>query len=225
MLTGAVGILVGPDVAFHWSNYLLLSLWPLSVYRAARLLDLPPLTAVVAAALAPFLSSHPGVGYELRAYMWAGYGLWAQLWASWTLPLAWAFTWRAFARRGPWLPAVTFIALTAALHYETGYLAVLGIVVMLLFVRGRLRSRIGCALGIGSGFVLVTAPVVLPLLIDQRWAAVNEVFKGTPYENGYGAGTILHWLFTGQVFDSGRLPVITALVGVGSCAVLSSWRA
>jgi len=30
VLTGAVGLLTGPDAAFRWSLYLLLSLWPVS---------------------------------------------------------------------------------------------------------------------------------------------------------------------------------------------------
>ena len=36
ILTGALGLLIGPDVAFRWSLYLLLSLWPISVYLSAR---------------------------------------------------------------------------------------------------------------------------------------------------------------------------------------------
>ncbi len=36
ILTGLAGLAVGPDVAFRWSLYLLLSLWPVSVYLAAR---------------------------------------------------------------------------------------------------------------------------------------------------------------------------------------------
>src|SRR6202043_2912141 len=37
ILTGALGLAVGPDAAFRWTLYLLLSLWPISVYAAARL--------------------------------------------------------------------------------------------------------------------------------------------------------------------------------------------
>ena len=32
----AFGLLAGPDVACRWSLYLLLSLWPISIYLAAR---------------------------------------------------------------------------------------------------------------------------------------------------------------------------------------------
>ena len=37
MLAGLPGLRVGPDAAFRWTLYLLLSLWPVSVYVAARL--------------------------------------------------------------------------------------------------------------------------------------------------------------------------------------------
>ena len=36
VLAGAARLLAGPDVAFRWSLYLLLSLWPVSVYLSAR---------------------------------------------------------------------------------------------------------------------------------------------------------------------------------------------
>ena len=36
MLTGLIGLGVGADAAFRWTLYLLLSLWPVSVYLAAR---------------------------------------------------------------------------------------------------------------------------------------------------------------------------------------------
>ena len=43
----------------------------------------------------PVPGERHGVGYEQHAYVWAGYGVWTQLWASWTLPLAWGYSWRA----------------------------------------------------------------------------------------------------------------------------------
>ena len=77
--------------------YLLLALWPVSVYWGARLFGLSRWTAAAAAAVSPFLASAAGIGYETKAYVWVGYGVWTQLWASWTLPLAWGFTYRALS--------------------------------------------------------------------------------------------------------------------------------
>jgi uncharacterized membrane protein len=90
ILTGAVGLVTGPDVAFRWSLYLLLSLWPVSVYVSARGFGAARPAAAASAAMAPFLVSATGVGYEQHAYLWNGFGVWTQLWAMWTLPLAWS---------------------------------------------------------------------------------------------------------------------------------------
>ena len=99
ILTGAVGLLTGPDVAFRWSLYLLLSLWPISVYVSARAFGAGRPAAAASAAMAPFLVSATGVGYEQHAYVWTGFGVWTQLWASWTLPLAWGFELASDPRR------------------------------------------------------------------------------------------------------------------------------
>ena len=64
ILTGALGLLTGPDAAFRWSLYLLLSLWPVSVYLSARAFGAGRPAAAASAAMAPFLVSATGVGYE-----------------------------------------------------------------------------------------------------------------------------------------------------------------
>jgi hypothetical protein len=116
IVTGLAGLAVGPDVAFRWSLYLLLSLWPISVYLSARAFGAGRPAAAASAAMAPFLVSATGVGYEQHAYMWTGFGVWTQLWASWTLPLAWGRSWRAIRDGRGYLAAVLLTALTVALQ-------------------------------------------------------------------------------------------------------------
>ena len=41
MLTGLMGMVVGPDPAYRWSLYLLLCAWPISIYLAAGSLGSP----------------------------------------------------------------------------------------------------------------------------------------------------------------------------------------
>ena len=120
MLTGMVGLVVGPDVAFRWSLYLLLSLWPVSVYLAARLFGAGRPAAAASAAMSPFVVSATGIGYEQHAYVWTGFGVWTQLWASMTLPLAWGLGWRAIRTGRHVFAAVALVSLTIALHFETG---------------------------------------------------------------------------------------------------------
>jgi hypothetical protein len=224
MVTGLAGVLVGPDLAFRWSLYLLLSLWPVSVYLGARLLGARRAAAAAAAAMSPFLVSVPGIGYEQHAYLWIGFGVWTQLWASMTLPLAWGFSWRAIRTGRGWFPAVLFVSLTVALHFETGYLALIPLLLW-PFVAGPtilLRVRRSALIAVGS--LLASAWVIVPLLVDRQWAATNEVLRGTPLENGYGVGRVLGWLASGQLLDHGRLPVITVFAALGLVLACASWR-
>ena len=228
MVSGLAGTVVNPDTVFRWSLYLLLALWPITVYWSGRLFGLSRWTAAAAAAVAPFLASAAGIGYETKAYVWVGYGVWTQLWASWTLPLAWGFTYRALSSLRGAFWAVLFIMLTVALHYETGYLAFVPLVVWPFIAPSDLWRRIGRAVALGAAAVLASAWVIVPLLAQSHWAARNQVLEGTGLENGYGAGQMLSWLLTGNLYDNGHspswLPVITILVAVGIGVCLARWR-
>ncbi len=225
MVAGAIGLLVGPDVAFRWSLYLLLASWPISVYGSARLFGASRAAAGASAAMAPFLVSATGVGYEQHAYVWTGYGVWTQLWASWTLPLAWGLSWRALRDGRGYGRAVLLTALTVALHFETGYLA-LSVLLPWPLVAGRpLRTRLRRAAVLLVGSLLASAWVIVPLLEQRRWAAINESFQGTGLVNGYGARTVLGWLVSGGLLDHGRLPVITVFAAVGFALAWLAWSA
>jgi hypothetical protein len=224
MLTGLAGLVVGPNAAFGWSLYILLSAWPISIYLAARLFGIDRWAAAASALMSPFLMTATGVGYEQRAYVWIGYGVWAQLWASLTLPLAWGATWSAVRDGRRYLPAVGLISLTIALHYETGYLAILPLLLWPMISRKALRRRVGRAAVLAGGVLLVSAWVIVPLIDQRSWAATNEVLRHTPFVNGYGAGQILSWLVTGQLLDAGRVPVITLFAVIGLAAACHQWR-
>jgi Bacterial membrane protein YfhO len=223
ILSGALGLLIGPDVAFRWSLYLLLSLWPISVYLSARAFGAGRPAAAASAAMAPFLVSATGVGYEQHAYVWTGFGVWTQLWASWTLPLAWGYSWRAIRDGRGYLKAVLLTALTVALHFETGYLA-LSVLLIWPLVAGRpLPARLRRAAVLLAGSLLTAAWVIAPLLQQREWAAVNEPLQHTGLVDGYGARQVLDWLISGQLLDHGRLPVVTVLAAVGFGLAWLAW--
>ncbi|HEY1713792.1 MAG TPA: YfhO family protein [Solirubrobacteraceae bacterium] len=223
ILTGAVGLLTGPDVAFRWSLYLLLSLWPVSVYLSARAFGAGRPASAASAVMAPFLVSATGVGYEQHAYVSTGFGVWTQLWAMWTLPLAWGFSWRAIRDGRGYLRGVVLIALTVALHFETGYLA-LSVLLVWPFVAGRpLVVRLRRAAVLLGGSLLASAWVIVPLLTQRDWAATNEIVRGTALENGYGARQVLDWLVSGQLLDHGRLPVVTVFAALGFGLAWLAW--
>ena len=223
ILTGAVGLLVGPDVAFRWSLYVLLSLWPISVYLSARAFGAGRPAAGASAVMAPFVVSVTGVGYEQHAYLWTGYGVWTQLWASWTLPLAWGYSWRAIRDGRGYFRAVGLIMLTVAFHFETGYLA-LGVLLVWPLVAGRpLLVGVRRAVVLVAGSLLASAWVIVPLVEQRAWAAVNEPLQGTGLVDGYGARRVLVWVISGQLFDHGRLPVVTVFAGLGFGLAWLAW--
>lgn len=214
-LTAAVAAVIGPAHAFGWSLYLLLSLWPISVYWGARLFGLDRWTAAAAAAMSPLLMSTPGVGYEYGSYLWLGWGVWTQLWAMWALPLAWGFTWQAVNRRRYLLPAAFFVALTVALHFLTGYLAAMPVIVLPFLGRTDFWRRLGRAAIIAVGSFCLAAWVVVPVFTHRGYTALNEFLATTSSANSFGAGQILGWLVRGQIYDAGRFPIITIFLGVG----------
>jgi len=224
MLTGLLGTVISPDSAFRLTLYLLLSAWPVSVYVSARLFGASGMAAGCSALIAPFLVSAPGVGYEQRAYVWIGFGVWAQLWASLTLPLAWGLSWRAIVDGRRYLPAVAMIALTSALHFETGYLAFVPLLLWPLAAGRPFQVRLRRAAVVLAGALVCSAWVIVPLLAQRSWAALNEPLHATALVNGYGAPTVLRWLFTGQLLDEGRVPVITLLAAVGLVLACARWR-
>jgi Bacterial membrane protein YfhO len=223
ILTGLAGLAVGPDVAFRWSLYLLLSLWPISVYLSARAFGAGRPAAAASAAMAPFLVSATGVGYEQHAYVWTGFGVWTQLWASWTLPLAWGWSWRAIRDGRGYLAAILLTALTVALHFETGYLALSMLLVWPLVAGRPLVARLRRAAVLLGCSLLAAAWVIVPLVEQRRWAAVNEPLRGSGLVNGYGARSVLHWLVSGQLLDYGRLPVVTLLAALGFGLAWLAW--
>ena len=225
MLTGLIGLAVGPDVAFRWTLYLLLSLWPLSVYLSARLFGAGRPAAAASAAMAPFLVSVTGIGYEQHAYVWTGFGVWTQLWASLTLPLAWGFSWRAIRDGRNFFAAVALTSLTIALHFETGYLALSRCSCGRSSRAPRSRRRVRRAALLLGGSLLAAAWVIVPLIEQREWAATNEVLHGTGLANGYGAGRVLGWLVSGQLLDHGRLPVVTFFAALGLALACARCRA
>jgi Gpi18-like mannosyltransferase len=224
--TAIVGRVVhtDPQTIYLWMLYLLLSLWPISVYVGARLLGWGRWIAAIAAVIAPLLSSTPGYGYEHGSYTFQGWGVYTQLWGMWLLPITWGLVWRAISRRRGYALAALAMAFTIATHLMTGYLAILCFPVLgLLAARGFLgRLRRTALLAIGS---LVTAAwVLVPLLADKSYSAQSVYYKGTLYNDSYGAKKILSWLLHGDLFDKGHFPIITILMFVGLAVCLLRFR-
>lgn len=217
-----LAVLFGTDRVFTWTLYLLLAFTPLSIYWSARLLGWERWIAGAAALVSPLLVSLPGYGYEHGSYVWLGYGMWSQLWAMWLLPIAIALSWRAVARGRSYALAALATALTIALHLIMGYLALLALGVWVLVKPSEFRQRFIRAVIVGAGTVLTAAWVLVPLIQDSPYSLRSQYIQGTFWYDSFGARKVLGWLFSGELFDSGRLPVVSLLVGIG--IVVCLWR-
>ena len=214
-ITTALVSLVGGEATFRWSLYLLLAFWPVAVYAGGRLLGLSRWPAAAAALISPLLASTPGLGYEWGSYVWRGSGAWAQLWGMWALPFAWGLCWQAIAKgRRLWLAALV-LGLTICVHLLTGYLALLSLAVFVLVAPREIWRRLLRAGVVAVGALLAAAWMLVPLLVDAGWTVNDEFSRGTFYYDSFGAKKVMRWFVTGDLFDAGRLPMLTVLLAVG----------
>jgi hypothetical protein len=225
VVTAYLSVLFGTDRVYQVTLYLLLSLWPLAVYAGMRLFGWGPWPSALGALVSPLLASKPGLGYEDGSYAWRGYGTWSQLWGMWMLPLAWGLSWRAVAKKGSYALAALAVGLTICAHLLTGYLAIFSIVVWVLLKPREILRRAGRAAIVAIGALCVASFMLVPMLLDVSVMPQSEISRGTIYYDSFGAKQILAWMFTGQIFDRGRLlPAISILVLVGFIVCLVRFR-
>ncbi len=134
---------------YHWVINLLLSLFPLTVFLALRVIKLPWLIAGIGAILASHFSTDGLYGLDPPSFLWRGYGLSSQLFGMVWMPLAIAWSWRFFERHETrdmrqvkphsllnsmshvschLLPSVFFLTTTAMGHLGLGIMAMLSLV-------------------------------------------------------------------------------------------------
>jgi hypothetical protein len=227
VLTGLAGTVFGPGEAFRWSTYLLVSFWPFAIYGSARLLGFSRGAALVSGLLSPFVVSYTGIAFERGAYSWTGGAeVWTQLFGSWALVFALACSWKALSDSRYLWAGAALSGLTIAMHFECGYLALLGVAVFAAAGPGHPWRRLSRSATLFAGALVAAAWVLVPLVAMSRWASIDEPLATTPYVRGYGAGKELEWLFTGQVFDARRaLPVISVAVALGAAVAVAHLKA
>ncbi len=224
IIAGFFAVPFNAQDVFGWSLYLLLSFWPLCIYISARLMGLNQWTAALAGFISPVIASVTGLGFEHASYSWQGYGVWSQLWGMWLLPLSWGFAWKCVREGKSYVPAALTLALTFSMHLITSLFGLMWIVVLLLAKPSELRERGKRAAILATSGVLIGSWLLVPFILDNKWTGATEYGPGTPIFDSYGAGRVLSWLFTGELFDVGRLPIVTVLLGIGFVVGLLRFR-
>ena len=219
----ALGKAVPLLTVFVWARFLSLALLPLSFFAAARLIGLRRPAACAAALLAPLVSTNFLYGIEYGSFAWAGSGLYPQAVAAHLMLLALGFGFQAVRTGRRVIAAGVLVGLTLACHLIYGYMAAVSLLLLALLPDAgipRIR-RLGRTLAVGATALAVSAFQLLPLVEDaglinhSRW---EPVWKW----DSLGAGQVLRWLFTGELLDHGRLPVLTVLAAAG--VAVWAWR-
>ncbi|MEK7577814.1 MAG: hypothetical protein AAB492_04335 [Patescibacteria group bacterium] len=187
---------------YHYVIYLLLCLFPLSLFVALRIIGLSWISAGLGALIASHLSTDGLYGLDPASFLWRGYGLSSQLFAMIWLPLV-----LAYAFRGKIKPTILTLALTTAGHLGIGIIAFFSVAIVGFKHIKKLPIIYG-------GVLLLLGYWIIPILKDSAYHNIS-VWDPIWKFDSYGYREVLKNLFNGDLFDFGRLPVLTLLVFIG----------
>jgi hypothetical protein len=207
-------------------RYLLLVIFPLTVYWSMREMEFSTIAAAVGAAISPMLSSSLQYGFDFNSYVWRGFGMFPQLCAMHLMFIGTACIRRVLEHGQRYVGAI--IASSAIVLSDLLYGYIFGIMVVLLwslsvlkapgadglrgFVQRMRRTTARLAL-VALPVALITAYQTVPFLAQIEY--LNLAQPPTPKHRHFGPSGALFGLLQGKLFDDNRLPVITALVIVG----------
>jgi hypothetical protein len=216
-----------------WTSYLLLCLFPVSIYWSMRRLDFERLAAAFAALAASLIATNGLYGLDYNSYTWSGSGLYTQLWGMLLLPPALAQGYVVLKTGRGYFWGVLLLAALLLSHLVLGYIALVSFVAVALFIaisrwdlsairaaiwRGGPRLAILLALT-----ALVTAYFFVPFLTENAYMN-RSVWELSEKYNSYGYQWVLGALFKGQLFDYGRFPSLTLLAAAGLAFCIMRWR-
>jgi len=212
---------------FDLVRYALLLLFPLTVFWSMRTMGFTTVASAIAAAASSLLSGSPrGYGFEYDSYVWRGFGVFTQLAAMHLSFIALAAMHRVANRGTHVATAVLACSALALSHLLYAYMFAITAAVVLFVgaTRATIAGRVARFAVVGAVSAVVTSYMWLPFFANAAYVNVTPYLEPSKYTS-YGAGPILTWLFTGDLLDHGRLPVLTLLLAAGAiCAVVTRAR-
>jgi len=211
---------------FDIVRYVLLLGFPLTVFWSMRTMGFTSVASTIAAAASSLLSGNHRYGFEYDSYIWRGFGVFTQLFAMHFSFIALA-TLHRVANRGSGIVAASLACSALALsHLLYAYILGITAIVLLLFgmTRANAAARVSRFAVVGAVAAAVTSYMWLPFFAQAAYINVTPYLDPAKYDS-FGAGPILSWLFSGDLFDHDRLPVLTLLLAAGAiCAVVTRAR-
>jgi hypothetical protein len=213
--------LVDLFTVFNLVRWLLLVTFPLTVLWSMRRMGFSMAQSALAGAAASLLSTPFLYGFDYASYVWRGFGMYTQLWAMHLAFIGLAAAHTVIVRGRGHLLAIVALAMLVLSHLLYAYMLAITIGVLFLVLVRRTHWRAQARdLGVVAAFVLViTSYMWVPYLQLGAYLSVSPYLQPEKYD-GPGAQKVLTYLFSGQLFDDGRLPILTFFLGLGIVHVL-----
>jgi hypothetical protein len=203
------------------TRYALLLGFPLTVFWSMRTMGFTSVASAIAAAASSLISGNHRYGFEYDSYLWRGFGMFTQLFAMHLSFVALATVHRV-ANKGTGIFAAALACTALALsHLLYAYMFAITAFVLLLFglTRENAVGRVRRLALVGAITAAATSYMWLPFFMHSAYINVSPYVEAAKYDS-YGAAQILSWLFTGDLLDHGRLPVLTLLLASGVIATV-----
>ncbi len=208
-------------------RYLLLVMFPMTVYWSMRRMEFSAIAAAVGAAISPMLSSAISYGFDYNSYVWRGFGMFPQLCCMHLMFVSTACVRRVLERGRGYCAAIIASAAMVLSDLLYGYIFAVVVAVLWLLSLGKApgdasgligllrrayRSSVRLAIVVVPA-ALITAYQTIPFFALIRY--LNQAQLQTWRPHSIGAAATLTTIFTGHYFDNDRLPVVSMLVLVG----------
>jgi hypothetical protein len=213
---------VDPYTLFNLVRYLLLVMFPLTVSWSLRRMDLSLPAAAFAAAASSLLNTPYLYGFDYDSYIFRGFGMYTQLVAMHLSFITMALLYRLAQRGTGYTAAALALAALGLSHILYAYMAVItaGVVFLVGLSRGSLIARAARLLFVGASALAITAYSWIPTAGSASLYLDRSPYLESWKYDSFGAAKVIEYLVTGDLFDSGRMPVLTILVLVGVIAAL-----
>jgi len=141
------------DGLVNWSAYLLVSIFPLSIYWSLRRFGFDQISSAMGGLVASLVATGGTQGFDYISYIGGAQGLYTQLWAMVLMPPALASGYRVLREGRGYFLAVLFLAATLMSHLLYGYMAfiTLGVLIFIFPIRLTLPWDIGSRSGATGG--------------------------------------------------------------------------
>ena len=193
----------------NWTNYLLLSLFPVSIYWSLRRFGFDQPSTATGSVVASLVATAGIGGLSFASYVFRGWGVHTQVWAMMLLPPALALGYQVLREGKGYFWAALFLAATLIAHLIYVYMAFLTLGVIALIQpleSSNPKALLKTILLRWSRLILllllvvaVTSYFLIPFFLDRPYLN-NSVFHHITRHDSYGHSAVLRGLVVGHLY-------------------------